>query len=503
MKKVANVRQLADFFFASEQIDAAEARRLQRAAIKNELVRIAPGLYVPQATPAEIEANVQRNWQKIAGTLVPGAVVSHVSALTGGLSKDNDVILSHPTRFNTTIKLPGANLRLKRGPGPLTGDIPIGSTGLTWASRPRALLENLGSVGKNNSLRLGRDKVEERLAEILNASGETAINRIRDESRQLAPALQMEGQARLLDDIIGALLGTHARGKLKTRSGLLVYKGTPVDSERQTRFEKLAAHLRSATLPTFANIAPTDSAKINFAFLESYFSNYVEGTKFSIEEAEDIVLRNRLVQARAKDSHDVLGVFQQALNSPYRDTLPPTGESFVEGLQARHAAMLKNRPEAQPGEIKTGVNYAGRTRFVEPAFVRGTLLEGSTLALSVPEGLARAIYYAFLISEVHPFADGNGRLSRLLMNAELSRLGQCRIIIPTLFHPQYVDCAKLLTNANEPDGFVRALAKMAAWTAQFDYAELPSLIETFKRCNALEESPIRFKLLNKNGSVAA
>ena len=503
MKKEVNARQLADFYVAAEQIDAAEARRIQRAARKKELVRIAPGLYVPQATPAEIEANVQRNWQKIAGKLVPGAVVSHISALTGGLSQNSEVILSHPTRFNTAINLPGVNLRLIRGPGPLAGDMTIGSTGLAWASRPRALLENLGSVGKNNSLRLGRANVEERLVDILNASGEAAINQIRDESRQLAPALQMESQAKLLDDIIGALLGTHARGQLKTRSGLLVHKGTPIDRQRQTRFEKLAAHLRSATLPTLDDIARTGSAKINFAFLESYFSNYVEGPRFSIEEAEDIVLHNRLVQARPKDSHDVLGVFQQALDSPYRDTLPPTGESFVEGLQARHAAMLKNRPEVQPGEIKTEVNYAGSTRFVDPAFVRGTLQAGSTLALSVPEGLARAIYYAFLISEVHPFADGNGRLSRLLMNAELSRLGQCRIIIPTLFHPQYLDCAKLLTNENEPDGFVRALAKMAPWTAQFDYAELPVLIEAFKKCNALEESPVRFKLLNKEGSVAA
>ena len=503
MKKEAIRRQSADFYLASEPIDAAEARRLQRAAKKNELVRIAPGLYVPQSTPAEIEANVQRNWQKIAGKLIPGAVVSHISALTSGLSKHNEVILSHPTRFNRTIDLPGVNIRLVKGPGPLAGDIQIGSTGLAWASRSRALLENLGSVGKNNSLRIGRAKVEERLVGILNASGEMALNQIRDDSRQLAVALQMESQAKLLHDMIGELLGTHALGELKTRSGLLVHKGTPVDHERQRRFEKLAAHLRSATLPTLPDTASTGSAKINFAFLESYFSNYVEGTKFSIEEAEDIVLRNRLVQARPKDSHDVIGVFQQALNSPFRDALPPTGESFVEGLQARHAAMLNNRPEIQPGEIKTEVNFAGRSRFVEPAFVRGTLQEGSSLALSVPEGLSRAIYYAFLISDVHPFADGNGRLSRLLMNAELSRVGHCRIIIPTLFHPQYVDCAKLLTNENDPDGFVRALAKIAVWSAQFDYAELTAVIEYFKKCNALEESSVRFKLLNRDGSVAA
>ncbi len=58
---------------------------------------------------------------------------------------------------------------------------------------------------------------------------------------------------------------------------------------------------------------------------------------------------------------------------------------------------------------------------------RGTLVEGSIIAQSVPEGLAGGISYAFLLSEV-PFADGNGRLSRLIMNAELSRAGEARII---------------------------------------------------------------------------
>jgi len=123
------------------------------------------------------------------------------------------------------------------------------------------------------------------------------------------------------------------------------------------------------------------------------------------------------------------------------------------------------RPKANPGKLKLEVNYAGTTKFVDPTHVRGTVAEGSKLARSVPEGLARAIYYAFLISEIHPFDDGNGRLSRLVMNAELTRAGVSRIIIPTLYHPQYVDCARALTRAQTPEGFVHSLAKMAQWSA--------------------------------------
>ena len=158
--------------------------------------------------------------------------------------------------------------------------------------------------------------------------------------------------------------------------------------------------------------------------------------------------------------------------------------------------MLARRPEANPGELKTESNYAGSTEFVQPAFVRGTMHEGSRLALSVPEGLARAIFYAFLVSEIHPFSEGNGRLSRLTMNAELSRLGLCRIAIPTLFHPQYVDCQRALTRANDPDGFIKALSFAARWCSGFDYTDLPRLIADMRATNAFEESPAQFKLLD-------
>jgi fido (protein-threonine AMPylation protein) len=164
--------------------------------------------------------------------------------------------------------------------------------------------------------------------------------------------------------------------------------------------------------------------------------------------------------------------------------------------------MLRMRPEVNPGKIKMVDNFAGTTQFVGPAFVRGTLTEGSQLALTVPEGIARAIYYAFLVSEIHPFEDGNGRLSRLVMNSELTRVGLSRIIIPTLFHPQYVDCARVLTRSNEPEGFVSSIAKMANWSVQFDYNDLEALISALKKSNALEESPAQYKLLNPNGSSA-
>jgi hypothetical protein len=486
-----------ELYFAGS-MPPAEARKLQRQAQAGALARVCKGVYAPPLSPPETAALVRRHWARVVGLVVPGGVVSHISAFRGGILPSGELVLSHPASFNRKVQLPGLVLRVLRGPAFLPGDLPIQTSGLHFASRPRLLLENLG---KRGMIRASREEVEAYLVSILNASGERALNEIRDQAAALAPALGAERALEHLHSLIGALLGTHARGELRTRQGLAVARGTPVDQERLARFEVLAGHLRGEPLPRLENHV-TGLARQHFAFIESYFSNYVEGTKFDIEQARDIAMNQVIVPNRPKDSHDILGVFRLSITSPYRDSPPVAGPDFLEGLEAWHAEMLRMRPEANPGKPKLEANYAGTTKFVDPGMVRGTLAEGSRLALSVPEGMARAIYYAFLVSEVHPFDDGNGRLSRLVMNAELTRTGLARIIIPTLYHPQYVDCARALTRGNDPVGFVRSLAKMARWTIQFDYSNLDTLIETLRTTNALEESPAQFKLLNADGSIA-
>ncbi len=471
------------------------ARHLQRAAKRGDLLRVADRIYVRNGSPLEISLQVRSNWQKIAGALYPGAVVSHLSAYRGGITPEGLLTLSHPTIYNRTRVLGGAlTVVLMKGPTQLPEDLTLGTSGLFWSSRPRMLLENLGISRTTPPRRAGRDAIEEQLIAILNASGEAELGRIRDQARALADSMGMRKEFKQLDAMAGALLGTHAKGELRTRMGQLVADGTPADALRISRFNVLADALRSSVLPVIADIAASGAARIHFAFLESYFSNYVEGTRFSIAEAQEIVLRNQIVESRPKDSHDILGVFAWATHASYRDTLPAPGAAFVGGLLDRHRLMLASRPEANPGALKLQRNYAGTTEFVAPGLTRGTLQEGSAIALSVPEGLARAIFYAFLVAEVHPFTDGNGRLSRLLMNAELSRTGACRVIIPTLFHPQYIDCLKVLTRENHPAPFIKAIARMARWCAKFQYTKLPELIGAMTATNAFEESPVRFKL---------
>ncbi len=481
---------------------AAAARAIQRRARAGELVKITAGIYLREKDSDGQAAIVRRHWARIIAALVPNAVVSYRSAFTGGPSPDGLVFLSHPTNFNRRIALPGLRAVLVKGPSALAGDMPFGSETLFYASRPRQFLENLTPKRSAGGKSAGAKAVEERLVAILNASGEAELNRIRDEARDLAAPLDLEAEFQKLDTVIGALLTTHGAAVLKTKQGRLVARGTPVDAARLARFEILASRLRVEPLARGEAVATAEPDRSNFAFLESYFSNYVEGTEFAIEEARDIALHGRIVENRPKDSHDILGAFRLALESPWRDTVPPFGADFPAELARRHGQMLAQRSESSPGQFKLEPNRAGGTWFVDPALVRGTLIEGSLLARSVSEGLARAIYYAFLVSEVHPFVDGNGRLSRLVMNAELSRVGEARIIIPTLFHEEYVDCQRQLSGQDEPTGLIRALSLMQAWTVAFDYADTDALITAVTHTNALERSRAQFRLLMPDGSLA-
>lgn len=502
MEKLAANRQ--DEIFISRGAPDNEARTIQRRAKAKELTKITEGIYLATQDLEAQKAIVRRNWQRIFAALVPDAVVSYRSAYHGGLpTNDNTIFLSHPTNYNRKIKLPGLEAALVKGPGRLPGDSPLGNVNLFFASRPRCLLENLSPQRGPRGKSAGAKAVEERLVSILNASGESALNQIRDTARELSKKLGLEPEFKKLDNLVGALLATHAAGALRTKNGKLVAKSSPVDNERLGRFEILAAKLRVEPLPHRAAIAVSDPARSNFAFLESYFSNFVEGTEFAIEEARDIALHQRIVENRPKDSHDILGVFKLAVQSPWRDTVPPFGSDFPEALAKRHAILMEKRPESGPGHFKTEPNRAGNTWFVEPSLVRSTLIEGSSLARSLPEGLPRAIYYAFLVSEVHPFMDGNGRISRIVMNAELSRNSEARIIIPTLMHNEYVDCQRLLTRQNEPSGFIKILTRMQEWTTAFNFSNDDTLIEAIRGTNALETSRIQFKLTMPDGSSLA
>lgn len=124
---------------------------------------------------------------------------------------------------------------------------------------------------------------------------------------------------------------------------------------------------------------------------------------------------------------------------------------------------------------------------VAPDLVLGTLQRGFALADGLREPFHRAIYMMFLVSEVPPFKDGNGRIARIMMNAELVAQGERRIIIPTIFRSNYLRALKALTHNRRTDPLIRSLDFAQRYTAAIDFTSYERAIAMLTRTHAFME----------------
>jgi Fic family protein len=107
---------------------------------------------------------------------------------------------------------------------------------------------------------------------------------------------------------------------------------------------------------------------------------------------------------------------------------PATADDLLQIIMYRHKILLEARPEKNPGLFKDRNNFAGLTSFVDFNLVRGTLIQSFDFLKHLITPFLRAAFIMFVLSEVHPFLDGNGRIARIMMNAELVKQGNQRLL---------------------------------------------------------------------------
>ena len=199
------------------------------------------------------------------------------------------------------------------------------------------------------------------LARFVSRDVSDATHTIRDSARSIAGPLGLESEFKQLDRIIGTLLGTQ-RTHLTAPAAIARAAGRPYDDNRVTQFQALATELQADPLQVPA-ADPTANADLQ-AFIETYFSNYIEGTEFEIEEAHDIVVKGRPLQDREDDSHDILGTYRAILESKTKPVIPQRFEDFAKRLEVWNREVIESRQSKSPGELKTESNRAGNTVFV-------------------------------------------------------------------------------------------------------------------------------------------
>ncbi len=466
--------------------DSTISRQISKLEKEGQIKKIASRIYTSnlEDTPEDI---IQRNIFPILGHQYPGAVLSHRSAFEFKPTSSGQLFVTYT--YTKKVKLPGVTIRFMDGSAAIDGDTNFSSE-LMVSQKERAFLENL-QVSRRpgpDSKTLTFPQIEEKLEQIIRVNGEDELNRLRDRAREISEEIGMQKEFKKLNQMISALLTTKASSILKSPVATARAFGVPYDPARVELFEILFRELKQQEFKNFEEQNTTTGSYRNFAFYESYFSNYIEGTVFEIEEARKIIATQKPLPSRNEDSHDVLGTYQLVSNRREMQIVPHSKENFVEILQYRHKILLAAREDKKPGKFKDENNRAGNSYFVDKELVLGTLYKSFDYYQALKSPFAKAAYIMFVVSEVHPFLDGNGRISRVMMNAELTTAKQTKIIIPTVYREDYLGALHRLTRAKEPTVFIRMLNRAQTFSHTLNGNDMEEMETTLEKSGAFKES---------------
>ena len=457
-----------------------------RAAFQHQIRKyrkLAPRIYTRDMdSPAE--KIIRDNWWRIAGELFPGALLADRTALENRPTADGSIFLVTEQR-TTDLALPGVTFRFRRGPAPMEGlDLPFADGGLLISSAARAFLENLSPCRQRNHDRrcLTKDEMAERLAHEMERNGKDWLLETGAAAFMISHGLGLEKEADALAAMINRTIANDQEGRSFARRGQPT--APAYDYDRLHLFSKLTDAL---FVHPFAD-RPAREGQVFFPMYEAYFTNFIEGIKFTIDEAYDILSgREGFPEWEGYEADVLRNTLAIVADDAEMSRTPSTCDELLSALHRRHARLFAGNESKSPGRFKDYANRYGGTLFVEPDLVVGTLRGGFDRLRFLPHPMARAIGMMFLVAEVHPFGDGNGRVARLMMNSELHAAGQEKIIIPSVFRPEYIKALRSMTKAGDPSPLVDVMNRAQRFVAECDFTTYEKAGWMMARCHAFAD----------------
>ena len=287
---------------------------VNRAFAAGHLHKLAHGLYTPE--PDKI-AVVNAEWTTILGREYPGAVI--VDASARALRPTNGHLFIDHRRRNPFV-LPGLVIDPREGPGRVDGD-GRGPGGIFMSSVERGLLDNFAVA--NERLMSDAD-VTRWVEDLLTTRGVAYLTVIRERARDLAPKVRRQVAFERLDKTVRSAMAT---GPTRSYAGLATVRrsGAAVDPRRIERFAALATFLTEQA-PEIAAVSSQFAARRTLlAFYESYFSNYIEGTEFTLDEA---AARRTLTTSWARTAWRRMSSTQRWLHETPASSLRSSGRAM-------------------------------------------------------------------------------------------------------------------------------------------------------------------------------
>lgn len=213
----------------------------------------------------------------------------------------------------------------------------------------------------------------------------------------------------------------------------------------------------------------------NFKVLFAYHSGKIENDRITMHDTREI-FENGSVVNYTGDLRTLFEIQNQKECFSYLvESIVEHREITIDFIRELHRRLMKGcydeiryRKGERPGNFKVHDYVTGDGVGAVPEDVEQELSE---LLLEVEEAeggdvLTIAAYLHLRFEEIHPFADGNGRVGRTLLNYYLILHGHPPVILYNEDKDTYYLSLAVFDKAGEIDGFVRFLKEQTikTWT---------------------------------------
>ena len=191
--------------------------------------------------------------------------------------------------------------------------------------------------------------------------------------------------------------------------------------EKLETIDSLQAFLLENPLPNFTEQSINNDFKLKY----TYDSNAIEGNTLTLQETKVVLEEGLVIGGKTLKEH--FEVVNHAMAINYIESLAAKQEPLSENqIKAIHHLILRNIDDKNAGQYRQcNVKISG-SKHIPPHYCNiQTEMENFTdwyfKEAQDLHPIIRASRVHIEIVGIHPFTDGNGRTSRLLMNLELMK----------------------------------------------------------------------------------
>jgi Fic family protein len=218
----------------------------------------------------------------------------------------------------------------------------------------------------------------------------------------------------------------------------------------------------------------------------TYHSNAIEGNTLTLKETK-VVLEGITIGGKPLREHFEVINHKEAID--YVEAIVQNQEALSEWqIKSIHHLVLKNIDDRNAGQYRQENVVIAGAEHLPPDYIKvpeamaglmewyqkvtgdfdsphlSPLPEGEGTSLMHPVECAARLHVDFV--GIHPFVDGNGRTSRLLMNFELMRRGFLPVIIPVENRLAYYDALDTAHTRGDYGLFIELVATLEQATLE-------------------------------------